>query len=601
MNYCYGQEVDIAKKEDLYKESFGTEKLEILNELTHHYRKVNSRKSIKYGKLAIQLGEEIFSKSNAQVSEKDGQQLALAYLQLGIVMLDKERFYDAKTNLEQAFKLAELIEEEPIGNRSKFLLDSLSREMDTTRLKQGLLSKTIGNLKIGEVFNNTTNDLRVQAEIKLGNTQERKGNLLKAIGHYERAIDLLKNRGDSENITQLQLRIAKIYNSLQQHTKAQEYLGGIIASNEESLTTGDNEKPTNKDLKWTKESQNDELRVKQRELKSLAERFAAKADYETSIAYYKRYQELTLRIKQDSLNQVVQNRERQNEIALLKQQKEIADMNVFAAEREKQQETKIKNFIILAGLVLLLGAIGLFYLYLSKRKQHTKLTITYRDLNSTKSKLENAEKRIVKLLTQQVSADVAQELLSDSPDEPGRQFVCIMFLDIRDFTPMAEKMSPEQLIEYQNNVFGFMINTVQKHNGNVNQLLGDGFMATFGAPISHGNDCQNALNAAIEIIRELKERNNSGLIQKTKIGIGLHAGEVVTGNVGNESRKQYSVTGNAVIVASRVEQLNKEYKSQLIITEAVQQYLHVPLEDHPVVKEIKLKGRQEPIKIFKIV
>ncbi|MEO0901944.1 MAG: adenylate/guanylate cyclase domain-containing protein, partial [Bacteroidota bacterium] len=553
---------NIEELENLYKETFGIEKLKTLNELTGRYRYTNPRKSIKYGKLAVQLGEEMFSQSNTQVSDDEPHQLVLAYFQLGAVMLDKDRYYDAKANLDLSKELAELVGEESIKKQSELLLDSLSQRTDTTRIKQGLLSKTIGSLKIGEVFNKTTNDLKVQTEVKLGNSQERKGNLLKAIDHYEKAIDLLKNRGDSENIVELQLKIAKIYDSLQQHTKAQEYLGEIIADSEKPTIALDTDEANAENLDLEEGAQEGELRNRQRELKSLAEQFAAKADYETSIAYFKRYQELTLKIKQDSLSRISQNKERQNEMALLKQQKEIADMNVLSAEREKEQETRVKNSLILAGLILMLGALGLFYMYTSKRKQHKKLTITYKDLNSTKSKLESAEKRIVKLLTQQVSADVAQELLSDSPDEPGKHFVCIMFLDIRDFTPMAEKMTPEELIAYQNTVFGFMINVVQNHNGNINQLLGDGFMATFGAPVSHGNDCQNAFNAAKEILQELKERNNAGLIHKTKIGIGLHAGYVVTGNVGNESRKQYSVTGNAVIVASRVEQLNKEHKSQ---------------------------------------
>ena len=90
-------------------------------------------------------------------------------------------------------------------------------------------------------------------------------------------------------------------------------------------------------------------------------------------------------------------------------------------------------------------------------------------------------------------------------DKPGEElFVCIMFVDIRDFTPMAESLSPEELIKYQNNVFGFMIDVVQKNHGNINQLLGDGFMATFGAPVSKGNDCQNAFQASLEILKGTK-------------------------------------------------------------------------------------------------
>jgi adenylate cyclase len=220
-------------------------------------------------------------------------------------------------------------------------------------------------------------------------------------------------------------------------------------------------------------------------------------------------------------------------------------------------------------------------------------------LDKTKGKLENAEQRIVNLLKQQVSGDVAQALLVGGTTQPvERRFVCIMFLDIRDFTPMAEKISPEELIKYQNDVFGFMIDIVQQYNGTINQLLGDGFMATFGAPISRGNDCQNAYDAATGIIEELKKRVESIVIPKTKVGIGLHAGNVVTGNVGNEARKQFSVTGNPVIIAARVEQLNKKYNSQLIITEEVYDKLDDKSRITQSFKSVVVKGRSEPVKIL---
>ncbi|MDH3650069.1 MAG: adenylate/guanylate cyclase domain-containing protein, partial [Saprospiraceae bacterium] len=105
---------------------------------------------------------------------------------------------------------------------------------------------------------------------------------------------------------------------------------------------------------------------------------------------------------------------------------------------------------------------------------------------------------------------------------------------------------------------------------------------------------------AKEILHEVKERSEAGVIQKTKIGIGLHAGYVVTGNVGNEARKQYSVTGNPVIVASRVEQLNKEYKTQFIITEEVYKQLDKPLKLTQPFLEVEVKGRSNPVKILKI-
>jgi adenylate cyclase len=253
------------------------------------------------------------------------------------------------------------------------------------------------------------------------------------------------------------------------------------------------------------------------------------------------------------------------------------------------------------GLLILASSLITLYFYVTKKREHKRLKIAYRDLDNTKSKLVGAEQRIVKLLRQHVSGDVAKELLMDFGDKPvERRFVCIMFLDIRDFTPMAEKLSPEEIITYQNKVFGFMIDIIHQHHGNINQLLGDGFMATFGAPVSRGNDCQNAFVAANEILKEVKERSEAGDILKTKVGIGLHAGYVVTGNVGNESRKQYSVTGNPVIIASRVEQLNKEYKSQLIITEEVYDKLDKPLKLTQPFLEVEVKGRTHPVRILKI-
>jgi class 3 adenylate cyclase len=303
----------------------------------------------------------------------------------------------------------------------------------------------------------------------------------------------------------------------------------------------------------------------------------------------------------DSLQMISLNKRREAEMLLLKQQKNIADLKVSNAKFEEQRAKNLRNTFLAAVILTLIGIVVVLYFYLTKKRQHQDLTQAYSDLNSTKGKLERAEKRIVKLLRQQVSGGVAKALLSgDEENRVAQKFVCVMFLDIRDFTPMAEQMNPEELIAFQNKVFGFMIDAVERNHGTLNQLLGDGFMATFGAPVSHGNDCQNAFNAALEILTELKDRNKSGALPKTKVGIGLHAGDVVTGNVGNEARKQYSVTGNPVITASRVEQLNKEYKSQLIITQEVYDKLDQHIGTDADFIEVHVKGRSAPVRIMKI-
>lgn len=175
-----------------------------------------------------------------------------------------------------------------------------------------------------------------------------------------------------------------------------------------------------------------------------------------------------------------------------------------------------------------------------------------------------------------------------------------MFLDIRDFTPLVENKEPEEIIAYQNAVFGFMIEIINKHHGIINQFLGDGYMATFGAPVSKGNDCQNALEAAIEIVNKVNEKSNAGEILKTKIGIGLHAGDVVAGNVGTSVRKQYSITGNTVILASRIEQLNKKFNSQLLISKEVLDKVDLGNVKPEIIGPVIIEGREKPIDLIRI-
>lgn len=209
---------------------------------------------------------------------------------------------------------------------------------------------------------------------------------------------------------------------------------------------------------------------------------------------------------------------------------------------------------------------------------------------------------IEKLFGQQVSAEIVDELVNSKYEVTSkRKFVCILFLDIRGFTPYSEGKKPEEIIRFQNDVFGFMIEIINKNHGIINQFMGDGFMATFGAPVSSENDCQNALDSAIEINNELNEQITQDNIPDIRIGIGLHAGEVVTGNVGTSTRKQYSVTGNVVILASRIEQLNKKYDSTVLISKEVLDKIQIEKDKYKPLGQVNIKGRQEPIEIFKLV
>ena len=583
----------------------GPAKLRDLNTLSEFYQQLQSRKALRFARQAVTLGENLFLVEGITSIDDDTYLLVKSYYLLGSIEMDREDFFEARTHFQAGLNLAHAIPSEEYQAELEKKLQIIDDKIERGEIKEDFFSKTFGNLKIGKAIDQTTKDLAIQSEIRAGQSSERKENWQEAIDHYEEAIILLRDQGKTDRIGELQLKVATLLAQIEQHQEAQQYLNTAIAEIEKDLDLG-SEKPldTLAQINTTElplDIEDSDSRGEQKNLKQLADKYAAERNYERSLEYYKLYQSLSQKIVADSVQTAAEKAKRINEIVLLRQQKEIADLNVAAAEAESQRQIRLRNSTIFIALFILVASAVVFWFYLTKRRQHRQLSIAYRDLDKTKGKLVTAEQKIIKLLRQQVSGDVAQELLMQGSDTPGeRRFVCIMFLDIRDFTPMAEQLSPEELISYQNDVFGFMIDVVQKHNGNINQLLGDGFMATFGAPVSRGNDCQNAFNAAREILQEVRERSEAKVIPRTKVGIGLHAGYVVTGNVGNEARKQYSVTGNPVIIASRVEQLNKTYKTRLIITEEVYHKLEQPLQlDQPFV-EVSVKGRSNPVRILKM-
>jgi len=222
-----------------------------------------------------------------------------------------------------------------------------------------------------------------------------------------------------------------------------------------------------------------------------------------------------------------------------------------------------------------------------------------RILNSLKVAQEKL--RIQNMFGQQVSQEIVEALLESKGEvKSERKFACVMFLDIRGFTPFVESKQPEEIIDFQNEIFGFMIETIIRNKGIINQFLGDGYMATFGVPFSSGNDTENAVKTSLKILEQLKQKIKNKEIPETKIGIGLHAGQIVAGNVGTEKRKQYSVSGNPVIIAARIENLNKEFGSQILISDEVLERLDKEKYPYETIGPVKIKGREEPVIIHKL-
>jgi adenylate cyclase len=143
-----------------------------------------------------------------------------------------------------------------------------------------------------------------------------------------------------------------------------------------------------------------------------------------------------------------------------------------------------------------------------------------------------------------------------------------------------------------------MVGTINEHGGIVNKFLGDGFLAIFGAPVSTGDDCGNAITAARRIICELERLAAEGALPPTKLGIALHSGLVIVGNIGSAERKEYTVIGDVVNVAFRIEALNKEFGSKLLISEPVRQ--QAGIDDGERIPAISIRGRRDPVELFRL-
>ncbi|QFY90421.2 adenylate/guanylate cyclase domain-containing protein [Magnetovirga frankeli] len=210
--------------------------------------------------------------------------------------------------------------------------------------------------------------------------------------------------------------------------------------------------------------------------------------------------------------------------------------------------------------------------------------------------------RLKELFKGYVSPQVLQEILSGRL-EPGvsgkQQYACVMFSDIRNFTTLSEKMPPTQLVAFLNRYLGEMASAIQNHDGTVDKFIGDGIMAVFGAPQPTAVPARNAMAAAEEKLERLRRLNQAfaeeGLPQ-LKIGIGLHLGEVIVGNIGSAERNDYTAIGDVVNTASRLEGLTKQTGYPVVVSAAVYQAL-MPTEGFDDLGEIPVKGRS-PVAIY---
>ncbi|MCB1201433.1 MAG: adenylate/guanylate cyclase domain-containing protein [Leptospiraceae bacterium] len=214
-------------------------------------------------------------------------------------------------------------------------------------------------------------------------------------------------------------------------------------------------------------------------------------------------------------------------------------------------------------------------------------------------KVTEEKEKVLETFGRHVSPEIALQLINKG-GESLEVHASVMFLDIRNFSTFAEKKTPAQVIAFLNSVFEPMIDIINQHEGIINKFLGDGFMAVFGAPIANEKSANLAVSSAHKILSTLNKNIELGYHEKAKIGIGIHSGDIITGNLGSESRTEYTIIGDTVNLAARIESLNKEFNSQILVSEQTAREAQLQLNEYEIFENTLVKGRVEPVKIIKL-
>jgi class 3 adenylate cyclase len=208
-----------------------------------------------------------------------------------------------------------------------------------------------------------------------------------------------------------------------------------------------------------------------------------------------------------------------------------------------------------------------------------------------------------KLFRTFATKEVADELLKSGFSLGGKYVnASVMFADIRSYTSYSEKEDPAEIIELLNNYFALMFDAIIGHHGTVNQMLGDGIMAIFGAPIERENHREEAVRAALEMMCLLDGFNQEQvMLNKTRvqIGIGIATGRVIAGYTGTQHRATYTCVGDTVNLAARIEAHTRVVDHPILVDHYTQEGLPEGIECTSL-GQVVFKGKQQPIQIFAI-
>ena len=217
-----------------------------------------------------------------------------------------------------------------------------------------------------------------------------------------------------------------------------------------------------------------------------------------------------------------------------------------------------------------------------------------------KKRLRDEQRKLIRTFA---TKEVAEELLKTGFSLGGK-FVnaSVMFTDIRSFTTLTESRPPAEVIEMLNDYYALMFDAITSHGGSVNQMIGDGLMSVFGAPVFYEDHCERAVQAALEMLELLEGFNQNQAAQdkpQIKIGVGIASGQVIAGFTGTQHRATYTCVGDTVNLASRIESHTKVVGKPILIDRFTREELssEIYVED---LGEIVFKGKHQAVNVFSV-
>lgn len=244
--------------------------------------------------------------------------------------------------------------------------------------------------------------------------------------------------------------------------------------------------------------------------------------------------------------------------------------------------------------IAIFGAIAFMLIKQMNRVRQLETLMTH-----TNAKLERLQLNFGRFTPEEVIEHLTDP---DGSYRPNKRVVTVLFADLQGFTRMCEDLDPEEIVSILNGYFMRMGKVITRNHGQITEMLGDGFLALFGALRNNPWQVQDAVNAALEMRRVLDEYNRELLAKgydELKFGVGIHRGEVLAGVIGNLDLSKFGVVGDAINTAARIEGLTRHHRVDLLISDEVMSQLDERF-DVVAMPATKVKGKENFLKTYHV-